>query len=138
MLSFSPPTCGQRQTNHPRFSVFERQQKQGEKNNTNCATNQQSGLGGGAPGSTQATDPSGRSLSKRRLQSTTGPPVPIRSLDWRLTGRSSRGQQGSQVSHRGWVIKPCFNLPLPCPPSIPYSDVSMSYRLFGLALCRCR
>lgn len=33
----------------------------------------------------QITHPSGRSLSNRRLQSTTGPPVPIRSLDCRLT-----------------------------------------------------
>jgi len=29
--------------------------------------------------------PSGKSLSNNRLQSTTCPPVPIRSLDWRLT-----------------------------------------------------
>lgn len=31
--------------------------------------------------------PSGKSLSNNRLQSTTCPPVPIRSLDWRLTIR---------------------------------------------------
>lgn len=31
------------------------------------------------------TDPSGKSLSNSRLQSTTGPPVPMRSLDCRLT-----------------------------------------------------
>lgn len=60
--------------------------------------------GGGALGSTRATDPSGRSLSKRRLQSTTGPPDPIRSLDWRLTGRSSRGQQRSRVSRVGRAV----------------------------------
>lgn len=33
----------------------------------------------------ESTYPSGKSLSNKRLQSTTCPPVPIRSLDWRLT-----------------------------------------------------
>lgn len=38
------------------------------------------------------THPSGRSLSNSRLQSTTGPPVPIRSLDCRLTA-ATHGKQ---------------------------------------------
>ena len=43
------------------------------------------------------TDPSGRSLSKRRLQSTTGPPVPMRSLDCRLTTGGEETQDASQL-----------------------------------------
>lgn len=39
------------------------------------------------------TYPSGRSLSNRRLQSTTGPPVPILSLDWRLTVDTQKKQK---------------------------------------------
>lgn len=42
--------------------------------------------------SPKLTHPSGRSLSNSRLQSTTGPPVPIRSLDCRLTA-ATHGRQ---------------------------------------------
>ncbi len=43
------------------------------------------------------THPSGRSLSNSRLQSTTGPPVPIRSRDCRLTAAT----HGRQMHTRG-------------------------------------
>lgn len=48
------------------------------------------------------TDPSGKSLSKRRLQSTTGPPVPMRSLDWRLTSQLSKTRKTVDQLHQSY------------------------------------
>lgn len=45
------------------------------------------------------TDPSGKSLSNKRLQSTTGPPVPMRSLDWRLTTKLTKTRTTTDQSH---------------------------------------